>query len=585
MNDTEVASQPAGRSVLKQFLPPAILLVGIPFPLYLLIQYKSGEWLDVLLMLLVWALAVVAYWLPVGGFLFRWKGRWLSRFIVGYLVSVPFYFLTVVFGLRLLTLSFLPSTLNFHPQTFEEWIRYFYATPMFYLMVFILCLLVRGGRRLAHITWTLAAIAFCAAVIATSVAAWRIDKYHWPATTQSHVEIVNAKIVDAAGKHIIEGQNVEVENGKIVQIVPATTRARNWPEINAQGGYLVPGMIDVHVHLQAPIRSIQAAQSGFDFGYFLDSLLGDYAPQRREYLADGITVLRCMGGPAVHIFALRAAVARHELLGPRIFAVGRLVTSPHGHPVSTIWTPEISRQGAIIASDPASLVSGLNKNYREGPPDAVKIIYGTIGLAHDKISKQLLDDAVGWADRKKLMSLVHIETTQEATDAVDAGATGIEHVATIESLPDSLIAAMLAHRTFADPTLGEYKAALRLQHSSSTDIERRLQEKYDFMRRLYAAGVRLTVGTDAPLVPYGEGFEDELDEFAKAGFTPPEILTFATANNAAYLGKPGEFGKIAAGYDAHMFLVRENPLDNIDAVRKPVWVMLDGSIVAGHATQ
>jgi enamidase len=570
-------------SIFRNFVVPAIFLVGIPFPLYLLIQYKTGEWVDVLLMLLVWALCVLIYWLPVGIVLFRWKGHWAGRFLIGYLASLPFYFLTVAIGLWLLTQTFLPANLTFHPRTPAQWLAYSYATPTFYLMVFIFFLLVRRGRELARITRAVAVGAFCLALVATVVLDLKTDRYRWPASTMARADIVNAKIVDPSGNQIIEGQDVEIENGKIVEIIPAALDTGGWPKIDAQGGYLLPGMIDVHTHLLAPIRSMQAAQIGFDFNYFLNSLLGDYAPQRREYLEDGVTAVRDVGGPATHIFALRAAGAIHKLLGPRIFAVGRLVTSPHGHPVATIWTREVSRQGAIIATYPASLVAGLERNYADGPPDAVKIIYGTIGMTPEKISKDLLDRAVAWAKSKSLISVVHIETTQEATDAVDAGATGIEHAATMESVPDSLVADMLAHHTFADPTFGEYRTALSLRHVSSADIERSVTQKYEFMRQLDAAGVALTIGTDAPLVAYGEGYQDELGQFAKAGFTPGRILTFATLNNAAYLGKANELGKIAPNYDADMFLIRANPLVDIAAVRNPIWVMLSGQIVVRRA--
>ncbi len=575
----------SGSFIGRWFLLSAALLAAIPFPLYLVVQYKAGEWLDIILLLLVWAVAVFCYWLPIGVFLFRWKGHWASRFIVGYFFSIPFYFLTVALGLALLTRTFLPATLAFHPRTFVQWIKYFYATPTFYLMVFVLYLLVRRGRALAQVTRALAVAGFCVSVVATAVTVAKIDKYLWPPSAGSRTVILNARIVDAPNNQILAGQAVEIENGKIVQVIPAAAASANWPKIDAAGGYLLPGMMDVHAHLGSPIRSIAAAQTGFDFPYFLDSLLGDSAPQRREYLQDGVTAVRDLGGPAVHLFAMRDAVARHQFLGPRIFAVGRLVTSPQGHPVSTIWSEEVSRQGAILATNPQDLVAGLEKNYREGPPDAVKIIYGTIGQAPEKISRDLLDRAVAWAASKQLISIVHIETAQEATDAVDAGATGIEHVATIESLPDSLVADMLAHHTFADPTFGEYRTALVLRHTSEAEIDRLLQQKYGFIRRLDAAGVKLAIGTDAPLVPFGEGYQDELDQFAKAGFAPAQIMTFATVNNAAYLGQPDHLGKIAPGYDANMFLVRANPLENIDAVRKPLWVMLDGQVVVGRANQ
>lgn len=198
-----------------------------------------------------------------------------------------------------------------------------------------------------------------------------------------------------------------------------------------------------------------------------------------------------------------------------------------------------------------------------------------------------LGDLAPWSFRKHhldarhLISVVHIGGPQEAIEAVEAGATGIEHFATIQSLPDTLVAGIVAYRTFADPTFGELRIARRLAGRTAGEIERELRQKYEFVRRAYGAGALLTVGTDAPLVPFGTGFEDELAEYAKAGFTPAQILVFATRNNAAYLGKPGDLGKIASGYASDIVAVSENPLNDLRALHKPLWVMLAGQIVVG----
>lgn len=91
--------------------------------------------------------------------------------------------------------------------------------------------------------------------------------------------------------------------------------------------------------------------------------------------------------------------------------------------------------------------------------------------------------------------------------------------------------------------------------------------------------MRLAVGTDAPLVPFGTGYHDELAHFREAGFTPAEILHFATVNNAAYLGASDSLGQIAPGFLADLLLLGANPLQDINAVRSPALVLLDGQIV------
>jgi enamidase len=374
----------------------------------------------------------------------------------------------------------------------------------------------------------------------------------------------------------VEGETVYISDGRIVEIGPGSAHP-DWPRIEARGRYLLPGLIDAHTHLQSPVE----VPAGFQAGYFLKSMFGDYGVQRMEYLASGITSVRDLGGNADDAFRLRAEISAKKTLGPRYFIVGRLVTSPHGHPVSTIWPASVSQHGAILASDEQSLVDGLNRNFAESQPDAVKIVHGTIGRAKEELSAELVARAIRWATDRGLLSVVHAETAVEVADAVQSGATGVEHTAYLQDVPPSLAALVAQRRPFLDPTFGEYETSLGMDKVPADGQKRQLQLSYQSVRTLYRAGARIAIGTDAPMVRYGAGFHDELAHFVRAGFTPAEILTFATRNNAEYLGRAAELGQIAAGYRADLILVEANPLEKMDGLRHPVWTMLDGRIVAG----
>lgn len=565
----EIAENRRGRGL---FLASALLLVSIPLPFMLALLYAGGGWHDAVAAFFSWMALPFFYWLPIGLVLFAWRGNGIARFLAGFLASLPLYFLC-------LYLVYPAFGGHFHPRSGAIWGIYFSQTPTYFLLVYFLYLLTRRGRRMARITVGLAAALFVAGLAAPLIARAKADRYTWPQgkTVSGGVNITGARLVDTSAGQILDGRNVHVKAGRIVEIVDAASDTSSLPKLDAGGLYLLPGLMDVHTHLQAPIRSVMAP---FDLGYFVDSLFSDYGPNRRAYLEAGVTTVRDLGGPAAKCFQLRAALENHDLLGPRLLCAGRLVTSPHGHPVSTIWTPSISRQGAILASDSASLISGLEENYAAGPPDAAKFIYGTIRRAPERLRADLLEQGIAWAKSKHLISVVHAETTEEVTEAVRAGATGVEHIASIESLPDDLIPLMLQKKTFADPTFGEFDAALALGGVNAAERARRIQEKYGFIRRMAAAGVPLVIGTDAPLLTYGAGFHDEMKHYMQAGFQPAEILRFTTENNAAYLGRANELGKIAQGYRADFVLARGNPLQNLDTLRKPVWVMLDGEIVA-----
>jgi len=106
--------------------------------------------------------------------------------------------------------------------------------------------------------------------------------------------------------------------------------------------------------------------------------------------------------------------------------------------------------------------------------------------------------------------VVHVETPQEFEDAIGAGATGVEHAAYLQDVPQSLIELIARRRPFVDATFGEYETALALDKIAPAAKAERLRRSYTALRQLSQAGARIVIGTDAPMVAYGSGFHDEL---------------------------------------------------------------------------
>ncbi len=552
----------------RHYLTTAFLLFAAPLPLVVCLAFKMGGWVQTLESAGGVLLLAALYWLPIGVWLAFSSARFWKRLLIGYLISLPLYFLTLT------VLYPLWGGVHFHPLVSGSRLRiYLSATPTFYGLVRLTFFL--STCRIG--IWTRRAAAAAAlAGISAPLFFTAASGMSWPSPT-THVAITGARIVDASSNRIVDGQDVFVENGRIVAIVAigASVLHPGWPRIDARGRYLLPGLIDVHTHLQSPVE----LSAGFNFTYFAKSMMGGYAPQRSEYLASGITSVRDLGGSAAVNYRLRADILAKKTLGPRFFTSGRLVTSPHGHPVSTIWPDEISREGAILATDEPGLIAALDRNYAEGPPDAVKIVHGTIGRAKEELSPELMAAAIRWADRHHLISIVHAETAAEDEDALRAGATGIEHAAYLQDVPEALAALVAERHPFVDPTFGEVATDRDMLHLSPAEKSRRMQLSYQAVRKLQSTGARLAIGTDAPMVRFGAGLHDELDEFTHAGFCASDILSFATVNNAAYLGKASELGRIAPGYRADLILTDANPLEHLATLRHPVWTMLDGQIV------
>src|SRR5579863_1086794 len=558
-----------------QFLLAAALFLGVLVPYLVTMATLAGSLRDGFDTLWRYSFFFFLYWAPLGIFLFRGRLRTGWKLLAAYLMSVPLYAVC-------LWAIYPTAGGSFRPFRSGIWPIYLSATPTIFLCVACLYFICKSRGWLAKTVIWLACIVFLGGVLVPVAIRARTDQYKWTGGRNGRLAIVNAHIV-SLGKEpgfgeLVEGDAVLVEHGKITGVVPIAQVGSDWPKLDAAGAYLMPGLIDVHAHLFAPVPSVEAE---FNYGYMVECFFSDYAPHRREYLEKGVTSIRDDGGPAAKAFALRAAIADHRLLGPRLFAVGRLVTAPRGHPVATIWKafPALARDGAILADSQQSLTSGLEKNYREGPPDAVKFVYGTIGLAPERLSPELLRTGIAWSSERHLISVVHAETTDEVREAIADGATGVEHVASIDTLPESLLGLIRTRRPFLDPTFGEYETALKLRHVDESGRAELLRRKHGFVRQMYQAGGVLVIGTDAPLVAYGAGLHDEFKHFQEAGFSPAEILTFDTINNSAYLGAADHLGRIAAGYDADLILVRTNPLQDLSTLRAPEWVLRAGEAV------
>lgn len=553
----------------------AALVVGAPLPFNGVVAVLSGGALEGVVYALRWSSFFILYWAPLGFLLHRSRMRMALRILAGYIVSVLLYGLC-------LWLTYPTAGSAFQPFRPGIWEIYLSATPVFFGAVMALYFICRQRGLLLAAASALSILIAIIGAIAPIVMLARADAYRWPVARSARLAIVNAHIVDLGASpelaRVVDGKAVLVQDGKIAGVVDAATVGADWPRRDAGGAYLMAGLIDVHAHMIAPMASVR---DGFDYGYFLDCIFSHYAPHRRDYLENGVTAVLDDGGPAEQLFRMRAKITMHEWGGPRLFAVGRLVTAPHGHPVATIWKqfPALVRQGAVLADSQDSLLRGLEENYREGPPDAVKFIYGTIGQAPERLSPELLRAGIAWASERKLISVVHAETTDEVREAIADGATGVEHVASVEAVPQDLLDLIHEKRPFLDPTFGEYDTALFLKNVNEKKRAELMHVKYGYVRKMRDAGGVMVIGTDAPLVRYGSGYQDELNRFEEAGFTRAEILTFATVNNAAYLGAGKSLGRIEAGYDADMILVRGNPFEDLGTLKTPVTVIRDGIAV------
>jgi imidazolonepropionase-like amidohydrolase len=429
--------------------------------------------------------------------------------------------------------------------------------------------------------------------------------------------IRGARIVVGDGK-VMEHGSVLVRGGKIAEIYegegpdPKTLKAET---VEAAGKTILPGLIDVHIHL--------AATGGFSSAVKYD----DKKNMQRAlaaYLYSGVTTVRSVGDGLDNILNMRSLVGSGEVLGAELQTCGPLFTAAGGHgteyfkglPQNTRASLEKQMLRIPTSSDEAR--QQVDELKKQGL-DCIKAILdaGAGGQVFNRLDTGLFDAVAQQAHADSIPLAVHTGDARDVADAVQAKADSIEHGSFRERIPDAVFEQMAKQGTFYDPTLsaGEsfkdfvagktdlLKRSLVQQVGPpellrgteeamrSTDMEpmRKSMAQYptemaiaiDNLKRALAHGVLLVTGSDAgnPLVVHGPTVQHEMQLWVQAGIAPAVALQAATLNAARLLGADNRIGSIRPGNDADLLVVDGNPLEDITATERISMVVFKGERV------
>jgi imidazolonepropionase-like amidohydrolase/ABC-type multidrug transport system permease subunit len=427
--------------------------------------------------------------------------------------------------------------------------------------------------------------------------------------------IRGARIFVGDGK-VIESGAILIRGGKIAEVYegegpdPKTVKAT---PVEAAGKTLLPGLIDVHVHLVA---------TG---GFYSDMSHYDPEPHMLRnlaaYLYSGVTAVRSVGDPLDLVLKVRSSVNSGEKLGAELFTCGPLFTAPGGHGTEYFkdMPPNIREQAeAQFTRIPASADEARRQvdELKHSGVDCIKAVLeaGAGSRVFNRLDREIFQALAEEAHTQGLPLAVHTGDVRDVTDAVSAGADSIEHGSFRESIPDPLFQEMVGKKTFYDPTLSVAEAfrdfaALKtdlLKRSlvqqvgpadliedtekamASKDIEPMRQRIAQFplnldtgtqnLLRAYKDGVNLVTGSDAGnfLVLHGPTVQHELELWVRAGIPPAVALQAATYNAARLLRAEKHIGSIRVGNDADLLLVDGNPLEDITAVERISIVVFKG---------
>lgn len=406
------------------------------------------------------------------------------------------------------------------------------------------------------------------------------------AAQEKPMAIVHARIIDGVGGPPVEDGTVILRGSKIeyAGAYAAAAVPHDAKIIDAKGKSVLPGLADMHVHLQG----------GWD-GISVD-LLG-YQRYLNSMLYSGITTLMDTGNYQPWILQLRQEVAGGRLLGPRIYCTGAMIdASDPAWPdlayalTSRAQIPEFVQRdkranvdlikGYANLSDRMlrKLVEEAHKEKirvvidqweRNGSPDLVRT--GIDGFAHAPTRKMSADD----------IQLIHDKGVFVITTLVVEEYSARARLADLRFLDEPLIAEMTPPwfltelRAEATKTLGELEKKDAEQSSAGLDEMKRN------VKKLMDAGVLVAAGTDAPYpgVFQGEAIHHELELLVEAGMTPLQAIRMATYNGAQIMHAEQEWGSLQAGRVANLVIVSGNPAVRVGDSRKIDMVILNGKIL------
>jgi len=407
--------------------------------------------------------------------------------------------------------------------------------------------------------------------------------------------ITNISVVDVEKGIIVPDQTVIVSGGRIEQVGGASQIEvpRDATVIDGQGLYLIPGLVDAHVH------------------YFDAPVFG------RLMIANGVLLVRDMGMPNDFILPLRDELNQGMILGPEMVATGFILDgSPPLIPQIAlgIKTPEAAqmavRQQAGAGVDMIKVYSTLDRDVflaivEEAHKQGLKVV----GHVPDSIyiedaAAAGLDSAEHWFGFEKVLARLLGEPVNltysgmgsqayylERLDEVDVAAlqdvyqrlnvSGLTIVPTVVTFkdfpgPNALETGNLPNSEYITPNL---LAIWKSQWAGQNDVPDFIWQNWaQMVKGLNQAGVPLMVGTDlmVPGIIPGFAVHEEMQIWQEAGIPPADILRSATIVPAQFMGLGDRLGSISEGKTASMVLVRANPLEEISNARQIVSVFLRG---------
>lgn len=391
-------------------------------------------------------------------------------------------------------------------------------------------------------------------------------------------------MLDTNSGEMLSGIYIESENNTFTKVEKFTNQK---VDLDLSNKYCLPGLIDMHTHL-----SFEYSKQSYANKFQINE--ADYALMSTQFakrtLQSGFTTVRDLGDVYNVTIALKKAINKGNIQGPRIFTAGKSIATTGGHAdpsngYRNNLFPNPGPKNGVI-NGVAEAAQAVRQRYQDGA-DLIKITAtgGVLSQASSGDNAQFnmdeLKSIIQTANDYGFKVTAHAHGKEGMKRAIIAGVASIEHGTYLDH---EIIKLMKKHGTYLVPTLiagdwvtekskikGFFPAVVAKKAATIGPIIARSFEK------AHKAGVNIAFGTDSGVSAHGDNGQ-EFRLMVKAGMSPLKALQTATLGAAKLLGQEINLGSIESGKFADLVAVSKNPLEHIDTMEKIDVVIKSGKV-------
>jgi imidazolonepropionase-like amidohydrolase len=388
-------------------------------------------------------------------------------------------------------------------------------------------------------------------------------------------------LLDTDTGRMLGAQTIVVRDGIISEVGPSVAAPRDARVVDLSAYTVMPGLIDAHTHLTIDLKE-QDPLAELDHTA-AERALGSL-PNARAVLLAGFTTVRDLGSyRALVDVALRDAINRGDVIGPRMYVAGAYVTITGGAGAVTGYAPDVTLPWDLRFGN-ANSASEVRERVRAlagQRVDVIKMFATGAILTHNsnpsarEATPEELAAAADEARNFGLKLAVHAHGAEGIKAAIRAGAASIEHGTLMD---DEGRALMKQHGTYLVPTL-ETRECVGSNYPPEfvAKAKQIMSFQLQNFHKAVDAGVKIAFGTDIGVCPFGQNGR-EFNLMVQNGMTPMQAIQSATVAGADLLGIADKVGSIKQGKLADLIAVRGDPLSNVRLLEDVRFVMKQGEI-------